>query len=494
MPTHFSSFVSLTSRIALAALTLDVVIQAADPTGVAVSTTTATATPLNGWLQEQSSQFEQWDVGAAERFRFESKNYFAANGRGPLAVDFNADSPAAHNNYTLFRTRVWVGYAPTEWISGYVQAQSSLQENWAGTPPPGANGPIGLYQYYAIVGDPKQFPVTLKVGRQELSYGNERLVGASNWDNLGRAFDAAKLRYAREHFWVDAFAGSLVLPVNQGTDIVNWDEVFWGLYSQANGMIPKTTAEFYFLGDNANSNSQNHLGTVQKGNPPRDIYTLGTHLKSLPGSLGNWDYDVEVAGQLGQYQYPKGTPLVVNGEKLDQQAYAFHLEGGYTFKSVDMKPRVGLIYNQGSGDSDPYDDKHQTFVNLYPTNHKFYGFMDFFAWQNMQEIVLTTSSQPIGKLNAKLDFHVFRIQDTYDFSYNAAQTARTTGGYGIQPNNKAGFGQELDFVLTYPICKWAGVESGYGHFFTGAYVDASLAKTGGAHDADWYYLQLNASF
>ena len=42
-------------------------------------------------------------------------------------------------------------------------------------------------------GDPKAFPLTLKVGRQILSYGDERLIGAFDWNNFGRTFDAVKL-------------------------------------------------------------------------------------------------------------------------------------------------------------------------------------------------------------------------------------------------------------------------------------------------------------
>ncbi len=449
---------------------------------------------LDGWLREQAPEFNHWTLGAWGRFRYESRNYMAANGAGPLAVDFNAASPTAHNDFSLFRSQLWAGYAPTDWVRGYVEAQSSSQNGWAGDPNPGSNTPIGLYQYYAVFGNPKAFPVTLKAGRQELSYGEERLIGGFIWDNIGRVFDAAKLRYEKDKFWIDAFAGSLVLPVNQGSDLVNWDEVFWGIYSQSRGAIPLTIAEFYFLGDNANNNSPNNLGTVQKGNSPRDIYTLGTHLKSDPAQLKGWYYDVEMAGQAGQYQYPKGTPLVVNGQKLDHLAYALHFEGGYQFTNAWAKPKIGAFYNQASGDHDPEDDEHTTFVNLYPTNHKFYGFMDFFSWQNMQQVALTSTWFPVGKLRVTLNYYLDWVLTSEDFFYSVAQAPRTTGGYSIKPQNDSFVGQEVDLILNYPITKWFNAEAGFGHFFTGAYVNQSLANSGGSHDANWYYLQLIASF
>lgn len=449
---------------------------------------------INTWLREQAPAFERWDIGSSGRFRFESKNYFAANGRGPLAVDFNAATPTPHNNYSLFRTRAWVGYTPTDWITGHVQGNGSSQNGWAGDPNPGANNPFNLYQYYATLGNPQEFPVTFKVGRQELVYGEERLIGDAAWENIGRTFNAAKLRYTKDRFWVDGFAGSVVLPVNRGTDVVNWDEVFWGIYAQTTGLIPTSVAEFHFLGDNANNGSPNNIGTVQRGNTPRDLYTLGVHLKSAPGGLNGWDYDVELAGQVGQFQYPQGTPVVINGEKLDHAAYALHFAGGYTFAQAPARPRIGLIYNHASGDRDAFDDEHQTFVNLFPTNHKFYGFMDFFAWQNMQEVALTTTWWPVVKLKVALNFQVFWLPSTEDFSYMVNQAARTTGGYGIRPDNRSRFGQEIDLILSYPLLKHGAVEAGYGHFFTGDYVNESLAQTGGAKDANWYYVQVMMSF
>ena len=52
-----------------------------------------------------------------------------------------------------------------------------------------------IRQGYIEIGNAKEFPLTLKVGRQILSYGDERLIGAFDWNNIGRTFDAAKLRW-----------------------------------------------------------------------------------------------------------------------------------------------------------------------------------------------------------------------------------------------------------------------------------------------------------
>ena len=49
-------------------------------------------------------------------------------------------------------------------------------------------------------------PLTLRVGRQELQYGGQRLVSPLAWANTRRRFDAVKLFYQSEKFDVDVFA------------------------------------------------------------------------------------------------------------------------------------------------------------------------------------------------------------------------------------------------------------------------------------------------
>ena len=52
------------------------------------------------------------------------------------------------------------------------------------------------------------------MGRQELIYGEERLIGAFGWNNIGRAFDAAKLRWQNAWFGADFFTGYPVIPAD----------------------------------------------------------------------------------------------------------------------------------------------------------------------------------------------------------------------------------------------------------------------------------------
>src|SRR5439155_159608 len=148
------------------------------------------------------------------------------------------------------------------------------------------------------------FPLIAKIGRQELSYGDERLIGASDWTNVRRTFDAAKLRYEVEGFWVDAFVSHPVILWNDHFNESDGQDWFSGIYASTTKLVPWQESEFYFLARNTGTGSPQFYGPPPdpQGATPRDIYTVGVHFKSLPGKLGGWDYNLEAAGQFGRYK------------------------------------------------------------------------------------------------------------------------------------------------------------------------------------------------
>jgi alginate export protein len=463
--------------------------------GSAVGTATpnASAGPSNDWLRQQNSLFDPFDLGGQVGARYVYQTYFAVPGGGATAVDFRANTPHSENDFLLVRARVHMGYSPADWLMVYGEGQNSSSTGDKRDPNPQADTPFDLRQGYLRLGGATDFPLSLKVGRQELAYGDERLVGVFDWDNLTRVFDAARLRYEAKDFWVDAFISRVVIADDDHFNQANWDDSFSGLYASTRSLVPNTELQLYFLSDNASANSPKASGTGGKGNSPRDIYTVGMRFQTLPGQLQGWDFNGEFAGQFGDFEYPAGTPGVINGKRLDHLAYATHLEGGYTFSNLDLRPRLTLGIDYGSGDDNPKDQEHSTFVNLYPTNHKFYGAMDFFSWQNMIDPYLKATLVPVRGLTVVLTYNAFWLASTSDFFYQINQSARTKGGYGIQPQNGNFAGQEIDLVVSYQPKPFMQIQGGYGHYFTGSYIDDTFRTLGGSHDADWVYLQAQFS-
>jgi hypothetical protein len=325
------------------------------------------------------------------------------------------------------------------------------------------------------------------------------LVGAFAWNNIGRVFDAAKVRWQNPWFAAEAFTSKLVLPDDNELNTWNDYNVFSGLHLTTK-KIPKNTTEVYFFARNDGVGSATaNPGAVLPFQTPapaaRDVYTLGARFKSDPGAFGNFDYTVE-----GAYQFGNWKPTAASARQ-DHEAYAFVANIGYTFAEAYGTPRIALEYAFGSGDSDPTDDNHETFENLYPTNHKFYGYMDFLSWQNLHDVRAIFTIKPTPRLSLALEGHLFWLADTADNLYNAGGVARGgTGafqapaaqgtGYGRNPSYDSFVGAEIDVVAGYAVNKFMAVEAGYGHFFTGDYIDQSWSGAAfGSKDADWFYLQ-----
>ena len=473
--------------------------------------------PFQGFINEffrgKDPYMNQWDIGGNFRARYENRQGFGipGNGKAPppntQSVDFREHGAKVDNDYYMTRTRLHVGYTD-KWWSAYVEGQMSTDNNDAryayanapvvpGTVKRKGNGPeadlIDLHQAYVTLGNHKEFPLSVKVGRQELSYGEERLIGAVNWNNIGRSFDAAKVRWQTEWFGADFFSGRPVVPQDGQFDLSNDYDFLSGMYATSL-KVPKNILDVYFLARNSTRHANSAEPSPQFPQPTaRDIYTVGGRLKSKPGEIGDWDYSVEGAYQFGDFAASNtGTPEA--RERLKQNAFMFVAQGGYTFTDFWATPRLGLEYDYASGDNNKADDTHGTFENLFPTNHKFYGYMDFFSLQNIQDLRSVFQLKPTSRMSVAVEGHNFWLANGNDFLYTVGGTPRTAGGYGIHPNYNTFVGSELDVIAGYAVTRFAQLEAGYGHFFPGDYIQQTLTGHGGTTGANFVYVQTSINF
>jgi hypothetical protein len=466
---------------------------------------------LNEYLRKDDPYMNQWDFGGSARARYEIKDNFAIAGT-PGSLDFRDTGADVDNAYLMEKIRFRAGYTAS-WWSVLTEGRSSLVQSdervaytnfpvVPGTVSRNGDGPesdtIDLHQAYLTVGNHKEFPVSLKVGRQELLYGEERLIGAFGWNNIGRVFDAAKARWQTPWFGADLFVSRPVIPEDERFNVANDYDYFSGIYATS-AKIPKHAFEAYFLARNSSIEAPAAEPSPQFPQPSaRDIYTLGFRVKSLAGEFGDFDYTLEAAGQLGNFRDPRGG---APAERLDHEAYMVVAQAGYTFSDAWAKPRLGVEYAHGSGDSDPQDDQHETFENLFPTNHKFYGYMDFFSLQNLHNVRGIFQLRPHPRVSLAIEGHAFWLADTHDSFYTAAGVARggtgaTPGtGYGVNPAYGNFVGTELDIVGGWALTRFAQLEAGYGHFFVGDYIESSLSDPSrGSADANWFYVQATVNF
>jgi len=424
-----------------------------------------------------------------DRLRFEAREN---------TFDFNDSVDALNDDsFLLQRFRIGAAFKPTDWLKFYAQGQDT-REFFSERPNiPGALGAEGddtfdLRQGYVQIG-PKSWNIT--AGRQTLVYGDERLIGTSDWNNFGRTFDAVKLYFETGKMTtIDLFTSTVVNIYRHSfdqSDLFNGTEthrdlVFSGIYFST-GAVEPITLDFYALGlDQARGNDANFEGILglppagsAGGNPMArtDFVTLGTRIKGDPKKLGGFEYEGEFAFQKGEVA------------DLDLTAFAAHIGGGYNF-DCPWKPRLFAEYNFATGDDNPTDSDNGTFQNLFPTNHKFYGFMDLFSWQNLHNPELSLKAKPYKQVGLEADLHGFWLADTNDAWYRANGVTKVRPITPASRNADSYVGAETDLVITYQPVKFLTLVAGYSHFFAGDYLKA----TGPSDDADFGYVQSTVSF
>ena len=401
-------------------------------------------------------------MGSQLRLRTERRHNFR----------FDDTRPGNEEGFLLSRFRFDLDWEPNALVRGFVELQDARivgedAINESRTPNIFADQ-LDVHQAYLDVKTPAatRVPVTFRLGRQKIAYGTQRLVSPLEWVNTARVFDAAKvgvgLGPGRS---IDGFASRLV-PVAP-TDFNDhgptasrmFNSQLYGVYINDARTVARTKLEGYWL--------------LRRETRMADaVHTVGARVDA---TLGAWAVDGEVAGQRGTF----------GGD--DHRSMMVHVGGAYTL-TLPGRPQVGAAFNYGGGDDDPTDGVHRTFDNLYPLNHAFYGYMDFFALQNLRNTELTVETRLPRRAVVRVDYHFFSlVAPGTDAWYNAgAGIVHRADDAAISSN----VGRELDITLRVPVGP-VGMELGYGHFFGGAYLrEADFAL----QSADFFYLQTVVGF
>jgi len=229
---------------------------------------------------------------------------------------------------------------------------------------------VEVFQAYIEAKEMFGYPVSLRVGRQELIFGESWLVGSRVSPTLGISYDGVRATYAHEDFTVDAWWTKLA---ERFTAFGDDDIDFYGVWGAYKG-IDNLTIELYYLllhdGTDIRLTNRGLFWEWVEGVVGLDDYdstylqTLGLH---LDGKAGNFDYDLQLA-----YQWGRAMPYLFNpttgvftlytqtpftfyaDNRANYDAWGADFEVGYTFADTKMKPRVyvGGAYFSGDDNRD----------------------------------------------------------------------------------------------------------------------------------------------
>jgi len=311
----------------------------------------------------------------------------------------------------------------------------------------------------------------LRVGRQELLYGSQRLISTLDWANTRRTFQGVKTFWQTPAFNLDAF---WVRPmVTEPNQFDNWDKDrnfvgLWGTYKA----IPGQVLDLYYLSliDNRNVSPANITqGNVLQGDSV--LHTIGARW------VGDYErilYELE-----GMYQFGKRSHLDIS---------AFSIASGVGYQlPLPMNPQFWLRYDFASGDKNHRDGRSNTFNQLFPFGHYYFGYIDQVGRQNIHDFNAQFTLHPQPWVTFLGQYHRFYLANKRDYLYNAAGAGTIRD---ITGQSGSHVGDEIDFTINFHLSRHQDVLLGYSKLFTGEF----LKNTRPGVSPDLFYAQYNFRF
>ena len=388
---------------------------------------------------------------------------------GILVEDDGEEDPAATNSrFVLSSTRLAASYS-SGWRSARLTAQHA--DTWGSS----AGNGLSMYEAWVKVQLPLGFFTQL--GRQRLSYDDQRIFGADDWSMTGFSHDGLKLGFENGGHKVHLFGA-----YNQDVDNIEK-----GGTRFSGGIQPyKSLAALWYHYD------------IPKAN-------LGASLLFVNMGLDDWMVDEDDAPETC-FQQLAGTFLSWNPKYFGMEASYYH-QWGKAYGGIPLnawmasskvmanpserwKMRVGYDYLSGEEDFPiPGEGRiglvhHEIvrgFSSLYGSNHKFYGAMDFFyvstyvycITPGLQNLYAGVTWTPVKPFSADVAYHYFA-------------TAAPV------PKADRSLGHEVELELTWTIAPSVSLSAGYS-FMQGTETMAILKRSSENNRLHWGWLMLNVT-
>lgn len=392
--------------------------------------------------------FSQFKLDADIRSRFEYRHGFSS------LIPDNTD-PAA---FVVQRSRLNFNYQLDE-----LTFKMSLQDvsTWGDTKqidPTDSNNSLSLFQAWIQYSFNENW--SAKLGRQVISYDNQRIFGGLDWAMQGRFHDAALLKYKKENLALDiGLAFSQQSQRRFDTDFL------------LQGAFTYKSMQYAYLKKNFNKGLVSFLFLntgFQDLSGPNNSVADGVSYRQTTGAFFKFPIDkVNIEGN-AYFQSGKANA------NTDLSAYNLLLDASYK----PNKTLYGLGLEILSGTDQTGATKNNSFFPLYGTNHKFNGFMDYFYVGNHANSVGLNDFY--GKVVLKTGEKSTLLLKGHYFSANASLA-----------NNEDGYlGSEIDVVYGQKVSKIISLNIGYSHMFASDSMSAIKGGVTSTNTNNWAWVQL----
>lgn len=370
------------------------------------------------------------------------------------------------NTYDLIRARAWGDLWYEDKIRLYAEFlwADSLGYELPPIPPDIDRGDLQDLFIDVKMAEIKDRPLYLRIGRQELLYGSQRLISPPDWINVRRSFQGIKGFWSGPKTDIDIFWVQPVIPNAERFDSVDNDQNFVGLWVTRRP-IKGQVVDLYYL----NLDQARHVASGQGG--VLGAFNVSTVGARYHGDKNNFLWDFE-----GMYQFGTWSNQGIS-------AGAFSTFGGYHFKDYPLNPVIWIGYDYASGDRNPgRTDMRGTFNQLFPFGHYYLGWLDLVGRQNIHDFNGQLAIWPAKWITLFTQYHHFRLDSARDALYSA-----TGAVLRRDPTGRAGrsVGNEIDFVANIHLTQNQDLFIGYSKLFAGDFIK----NTGNPKSPEMFYLQ-----
>lgn len=405
-------------------------------------------------LSAQEEQQGEFSISAQIRARGEYRN-------GALFPRYEGENSASFINN---RTRLTLGYTRSN-----LELRLSGQHVglWGESVQSKKDGDFVLNEAWAKLNFGDGFFAQL--GRQALSYDDERILGGLDWHVAGRYHDLLKLGYSKNLNTIH-----VALAFNQNSD----NPPKRGNYFAPTGQPYKNMQMAWYHYGNAQKPFGISLLAMNLGWEAGDEIKAGNAFMQTFGTYLTYKKDMWDFNGSFYYQSGKSRPT----EKISSKSVSAYMASVFAKANFTSQWAVGFGSDYLSG-SDQNSDKHKAFDPLYGTHHKFYGTMDYFyastfsnglnpgLWDNQVGIYY----KPSPKVDMSLNYHYFMSAKSVTVE---------------EHKFSKGLGSEVDFQINWSIMPDVKLMAGYSFMLGTKSMDV---VKGGDHKSwqDWGWISIN---
>jgi hypothetical protein len=286
----------------------------------------------------------------------------------------------------------------------------------------------------------------LRLGRQEMGYGNNRILTFREGPNTRLTFDAAILKYKNAKRKFDFLAMSPVISKPEAFDDESFKDFVVGVYANEVVVPKQFLLDYYFLNFTSNQRRYNYVA----GKENRQSYGFRAFSQNP-----KFNYELEGTYQTGSFN--------------EQKINAFGLSADVNYKvSTKNNVIIGVAGNYISGDKNHTDNELNTYNLIF--SKPSYGLAAPIGSSNIENINPYIKLNPTKKLFLQAGVYFMQRNSNQDGTYSPGMSQLRPNREKLYASASREIGTQYSLETNYMLNNHVSFAADLAYFDAGQYV------------------------